>query len=161
MGTGCLFGCPINIYTYVNGNPLSYTDPLGLQSWTIGYFPGVGGQVTFGQNPNGSGFMSVQFGWGIGGGISYNPLGQQPGYSPSQGNSWGAGVGLYSQAGFRAGPVGASIGANVGRNYMCSGDNAYGGITANGSARGLSPWGIGASISGGGQFTIFGGGTPQ
>ncbi len=104
--------------------------------------------------------MSIQFGWGIGGGFSYNPLGQQSGYSPSQGNFWGIGLGVYSQAGFRVGPVGASLGANLGRNFMSCSNDLYRGITKSSSIKDALI-GVSGSISGGGQLTIFGGGTHQ
>ena len=147
----------INTYGYVSGNSLSYVDPRGLESWTIGFFPGVGGQITFGRNPNGSGFISLQFGWGIGGGFTYNPLGQQPGFTYCQNDSWGIGTGIYGQGSLRAGPIGANLGANLGRNFTSSDSELYGGLTKSGGIndqiRGFS-----ASISGGGQLTIFGGG---
>lgn len=124
----------------------------------MGFFPGVGGQLSFGQNPSGSGFVSVQFGWGIGGGITYNPLGSQPGYDGCQGGSWGVGTGLYTQASARAGPVGASVGANLGRNFMSSGSKLYGGLTKSGGLKDQMS-GVSASVSGGGQVTVFGGGS--
>ncbi|TFY98725.1 RHS repeat-associated core domain-containing protein [Ramlibacter rhizophilus] len=150
----------MNRFTYVEGNPTSRVDPLGLECWTVGFFPGVGGQITFGQNPNGSGFTSLQFGWGLGGGFTYNPLGKQPGYDECQGASWGMGAGIYAQASFRAGPVGASAGANLGRNFRATGSELYRGIpTSAGMKDRMS--GLNASMSGGGQMTLFGGGTAR
>ena len=138
-----------------------YMDPMGLNSWTIGLFKGLGAQVIFGQNPNGSGFVSLQFGAGIGGGFTYNPLGEQPGYQECQGAGWGLGTGVYGQASFRAGPVSASAGANLGRNFFSDGSNSlYGGLTKSGGLKDVAT-GIGASISGGGQLTVFGGGSAQ
>lgn len=133
---------------------------MGLDSWTIGFFPGVGAQVTFGQNPNGSGFMSLQFGWGIGGGITDNPLGQAPGYCSCSGSSWTLGYGVYGQASFRAGPVGANVGANLGRSANSCSNDLYGSLTKNGGAKD-QVGGYNASVSGGGQLTLSGGGSAQ
>ena len=150
----------INTYSYVGGNPVGFVDPMGLYSWAIGLFKGIGAQVTFGQNPNGSGFVSLQFGAGIGGGFTYNPLGKQPGYDECQGASWGVGTGVYGQASFRAGTVGASAGANLGRNFRTTGSEIYRGFPTSGGIKDQIS-GINASISGGGQITVFGGGTAQ
>jgi hypothetical protein len=150
----------MNLYAYALNDPISNTDPLGLWSVTFGFFPGIGAQVTIGQNPNGAGFASVQFGWGIGGGASYNPLGQAPGYCSCWGSSWTLGYGLYGQASFRAGPVSANIGADFGRNANACSNDAYGGLTKNATLRDAAT-GINASVSAGGQITLSGGGGAQ
>ena len=58
----------LNKFIYAEGNPLMFTDPLGLWSVTVGGYAGVGGQMTFG-NDGGNGFMTARFGFGLGGGI--------------------------------------------------------------------------------------------
>jgi hypothetical protein len=119
-------------------------------------------QFSFGQNPNGSGFVSFQFGWGIGGGYSYDPNGQQAGYDPAQGNSWGLGVDIYGSGGARAGPLSTSIGTALGRNYYASDSlcnaNFFSAPKPKATGKG-SWWGLSGGFSGGVQFTIFGGGT--
>ena len=94
-----------------------------------------------------------QFGWGIGGGASINPLGQAPGYCACAGSSWNLGYGVYSQASFRAGPVSASLGANLGRNANSCNNDLYGGMTKSGSLKDVAA-GFNASVSGGGQLTL-------
>jgi uncharacterized protein RhaS with RHS repeats len=148
----------INTYAYVGGNPISRVDPLGLESWSIGAFDGVGGQVTFGRNPNGSGFMSVQFGWGIGGGFTYDPLGTSPGYNACQCASWTLGYGVYAQAQGNAGPLTASLGRELGRNKNQCSNDLYNGATKTAGLRDAFR-GISAEASAGGQLTLSGGGT--
>lgn len=151
-------GGDVNLYGYVLENPVSFVDPLGLWSASISAFAGPGASFTFGQNPNGSGFVSLQFGYGIGGGMKIDPFGQQPGYSPSQGTAWGLGLGLYAQADFNAGYVYAGASANVGRIYRACGSDPYF-TPPNWRAGGrMSIFGINATGSAGGQITVFGGG---
>ena len=94
-----------------------------------------------------------QFGWGIGGGASINPLGQAPGYCACAGSSWNSGSGVYSQASLRECPVSASLGANLGRNANSCNNDLYGGMTKSGSLKDVAA-GFNASVSGGGQLTL-------
>jgi RHS repeat-associated protein len=151
-------GGDANLYGYVFGDPVSLVDPLGLWSTSISVFAGPGAAFTFGQNPNGSGFVSLQFGFGLGGGVKYDPFGQQQGYSPSQGTAWGLGLGLYAQGDFNAGYIYAGALTNMGRNYTTCGSDPYAtGPTWRAGFRGAIS-GINASAHAGGQVTIFGGG---
>ena len=70
----------MNTYGYVGGNPLEWIDPLGLWSISIDFYYGWGGAIVFGKNPDGSVFISPRGGYGLGGGISYDPNGTSPGY---------------------------------------------------------------------------------
>ena len=151
-------GEDINLYAYVFGDPVSLVDPLGLWSVSMSAFAGPAGSFTFGQNPNGSGFASLQFGFGLGGGVKYDPFGQQQGYSSSQGTAWGLGLGLYAQGDFNAGYIYAGALTNVGRNFTACGSDPYAsGPTWRAGFRGAIS-GINASAHAGGQVTVFGGG---
>jgi RHS repeat-associated protein len=151
-------GGDMNLYAYVLGDPVSLVDPLGLWSVSLSGFAGPGASFTFGQNPNGSGFVSLQFGFGLGGGVKYDPFGQQQGYSPYQGTAWGLGLGLYAQGDFNAGYIYAGAFTNVGRNYSACGSDPYAnGPTWRTGFRGAIS-GINATAHAGGQITIFGGG---
>jgi hypothetical protein len=146
--TGCF-----NIYGYVGGNPLSSIDPLGLWSVTFGGYWGVGGQVTFG-NDGGNGFMTGRFGFGIGGGISYNPNGGIPGPTPQDPTQGGAVLSCSAKANFNAGPLSAYLEKGVARNYSNEESAFYGGKGYNFRDK-FS--GLNASGSVGGQFTVYSG----
>jgi RHS repeat-associated protein len=148
----------INTYAYVGGNPVSAIDPDGLASFTVGLFEGAGAQITVGRNPNGAGFMSLQFGYGIGGGFSFDPAGTSPGYRPCQ-CGWTFGYGLYGEASVHAGIAKLAVNANVGRNENSCGSSEYRDIKPKGSFK--DGIGMKASVSGGGQLTLTGGGTPS
>src|SRR5208337_383854 len=61
-------GGDTNLYAYTHDRPGILIDPLGLWSITISVYDGGGGSVSFGQNPDGTNFVSIGAGAGAGGG---------------------------------------------------------------------------------------------
>ena len=67
-------------YSYARNNPISRIDPLGLWSFQVGLYDGVGGAVIIGQDPStGAWFYGGRVGIGLDAGISYDPNGKRPG----------------------------------------------------------------------------------
>ncbi len=144
-----------NLYVYVGNNPINRIDPSGLWSFTIGFynpFTGLGGGVTFGQNPNGSVFGGVWGGGGVGGGMEFDPNGTSPGYQPGtcRGGPY-VEVGGYANIGGNAGPYSAGLSSTGGVKVPIAADPA-------GNARGYfnppGPYGSASNTRGIG----FGGG---
>lgn len=154
----------INTYTYVEGDPLRHIDPLGLDSTTYSaYIPvfgpiGPGGALTFGTNPNGTGFMTFRLAIGLGGGWKYDPDGKRPGYNDTASCDWGAGGSLYGGYDFNAGTVFSQLSATRGVNSSPNGPEFYSQPSAKSGLRGKHK-GINMSVSVGTQFTAFGGGS--
>jgi hypothetical protein len=109
--------------------------------------------MTFG-NDGGNGFMTARFGFGLGGGASYNPNGGIPGPAPQDPSSGGAVLSCSAKANFNAGPLSAYLEKGGARNYSNAESAMYGGAGYSGRDKFT---GIGASGSFGGQITIYSG----
>jgi RHS repeat-associated protein len=131
-------GGDANLYGYVLQDPVSYFDPFGLDSYTVGgYAPvvgpfGPGFQVTVGTNPDGTQFVNFKVGVGSGAGASYDPNGTSPGYSAICGKKGALlNLGVYGEAnanipGFSfstGGEAGVNIGDPVGPIPYSEGGN--------------------------------------
>ena len=82
----------------------------GLWSVSFGGYGPFGWEVSFGQDPNGQGFLTCRVGVGKGGGISYDPFGGRPGgVSARQSNRGGLTAGLYGEVGGEAGVPGIPL----------------------------------------------------
>lgn len=88
----------INTYAYVAGNPVTYSDPLGLWSISANLYWHAGGGVSFGQDPNNSWWLTWRLGWGYGGGFGLDPDGTSPAYDPCYTTGDGEGsFGVFAQ----------------------------------------------------------------
>lgn len=118
----------INYYSAFKNNPINKTDPLGLWSVSIGGYYGWGGGIVFGRNPGGDTFISFRAGYGIGGGVSFNPRGTSPGYDPcNKPKLFGVGVGGYGEGSVGLGPAYAGVSGNAGVNVEYQRANPYAG----------------------------------
>ncbi|MEW5774192.1 MAG: RHS repeat-associated core domain-containing protein [Thermodesulfobacteriota bacterium] len=115
-----------DLYEYCVDDPVNAVDPKGLWAVKASLYPGgFGGGFGLGVNPDGTPFVSGEFGAGISGGVSYDPEGKSPGYDPSAPHS--IGVGGFAQASAGAGPakVGAKTGAGAAFNTETGEGRAY------------------------------------
>ncbi|WP_235507937.1 RHS repeat-associated core domain-containing protein [Variovorax sp. Root434] len=99
-----------NQFGYVDANPMSSVDPLGLWEVSVEFYRGTGGGISFGRDSNtGQGFLSCKWGIGLGGGISYDPLAGRPGGAKAVPGSGGATLGISATVGGTLGVAGAGI----------------------------------------------------
>ncbi|MFA5162853.1 MAG: RHS repeat-associated core domain-containing protein [Elusimicrobiales bacterium] len=154
-------GGDTNLYAYVGNRPYKYIDPYGLWSISIGGYAGLGGEISFGRNPNGAGFISGRLGYGIGGGLSYEPHGTSPGYDGLDNSCHSKiGLGLFWWGGAGIGPVSYSYSVNAGVAYdpfanIKSGDHKFQGYyTFPKGGFSFSPnWEFSGGTAGGVEFT--------
>ncbi|MFM0080388.1 DUF6531 domain-containing protein [Paraburkholderia sediminicola] len=127
-----------NAYAYVNGNPVSLYDPFGLWSISAGGYVVVGGQVTvYGDGSNITG-VGGRGGFGVGGGVSYDPNGAPP----SRGDTGSSvTIGGFAEAGASWGPFATSVGVSNGVEFNQSGSSGlpgFGGRPYRGSGSGVA-----------------------
>ena len=149
-----LAGGSASTYTYVDGNPLVFVDPLGL--WSIAYeiYPaGEGGGVIFGKDPiTQQFFISLRYGIGVGGGLDIDPFGGRPGARKSCYS--GFSVGGFAKVGGRIGPIKEGMGANFG--FTTDQPHWYGSFgSLKGSATNRLGWGVNESGAVGAEVTVF------
>jgi RHS repeat-associated protein len=146
-----------NRFGYVEGNPLSFSDPMGLWSVEASLHVGIGGSMTFGRDPStGRGFLSGKFGVGLGTGFQYDPLGGRPGGGDGDKSKWGAGVGFYGEAGGALGPISGKLEGTIGRNFNYGKDSdLYRSFGPKGSLGKDGKWGIKGGASCGVEWSIF------
>ena len=126
-----LGGGTSNFYAYVDGNPVSNIDALGLRSFTVGGYAGIGAEITIG-NEEGHGFMTarVGFGWGFASEINpeddpSNP--EIPGGTKSTGCLGGAVISVSAKGGLGFGPIFNFAGeTGVYNNLIAGTQNVYG-----------------------------------
>lgn len=145
----------LNRYSYVQGDPLSYVDPLGLWEVSVEFYAPFGGGISFGRDPNtGQGFLACKVGIGIGGGAFLDPLGGRPGGEKATAGKGGATLGISLQAGGNAGVAGLGFSgqAQGSRGYDFGAGKGYNQPSLTGSA-GYEPGGrTGAFLGGSATF---------
>jgi RHS repeat-associated protein len=156
-------GGGLNTYLFTEGNPLRYSDPLGLWSVTVAVYRGRGGALTFGYDA-GKPFVVADAGFGLGAGISFNPTGGFPRPADSCGvpESEEAFIGFQGTLGLNFGPLGIGGTGYTGWNVSRDSDGRpnprfVDGRTSFGRLRHSDgSWGIGLQLSGGARVGLAG-----
>lgn len=97
------------MYAYVGNDPVNFIDHTGLWSISLSGYAGWGGGIVVGQNPDGSTFVTLQAGVGLGGGVSWDPNGKSDDNVCS-----GVSIGQYASAGVNIGPLEGNYGLSSG-----------------------------------------------
>jgi hypothetical protein len=140
-----------NAYAYVNGNPISRRDPLGLWSLSGMIYAGPGGEVTIGSD-NGRFFLTARFGLGLGAGYAYDPDGKIPGPDVSDSCRGGIVLAATAKGDFRSGPADFGYELGAARNYTLQ----QSGIVNEFTGQAQAPWqGLEGGFSFGGQITLY------
>ncbi len=143
-----------NRFGYVEGNPLRNSDPFGLWSLDVGGFWGPGINFTLGYDTDVQrAFFSMQFGYGVGGGVMYSPNGGLPtGQGPlTECGGDQAFLEIFGKAGISG--LGANadvVTANLGSGLTTA--RPYGGLSWFDFSFGKK-WGFKAEAAGGVQMT--------
>jgi len=114
----------VSTYGYVGGNPVRHWDPFGLWAVEVSGFDVVGGSLRLsgiGDNIRNVRFTSVTVGFGVGagGGMSYDPLGEARDPNAPAGS---VSAGIHAEAMVAAGPASAGFEYNVGLTKTHSDD---------------------------------------
>jgi len=94
----------LNLYAYVGGNPVNAIDPIGTWSFSLEAYLGVGGGINI-SYLDGTLEATGRLGVGLGGGVSYDPLGEPSPHSKTTGSGYIARTSASGGIGLGVGPV--------------------------------------------------------
>jgi RHS repeat-associated protein len=150
----------INVYGYVEGDPVSFGDPYGLWAASFDAYYGLGGGITVGRNAKTGGwFVSGRVGFGLGGGFGFDPFNEGAADRPRKQNPYarvcpslsapatGISAGTFVGVGVGLGLANVGYGGGAGYNFDGTG-TSYGGDLSRSSS--LNPFvgGFGVSVGG-------------